>query len=110
MRVSEAFVVPEIEICFGAVVRNEHFAVLKGRHCARIDVDVRIEFDQRNTQPTTLEQTANRGSGETFTEAGNHAASDEDVFRHLLLPFYIPVPRSSTARAPNRRACRHRWK
>jgi hypothetical protein len=47
MRVcDEALVMAEVEVGFGAVVGDEHFAVLKRRHGARIDVDVRIELDE----------------------------------------------------------------
>src|ERR1041385_2860326 len=99
---------PQVEIRFRAVVGDEHFAVLERRHRARIDVDVRIEFDQCDAQSAALEQTADRRGREAFAETRNHTASDEDVFRHWLLPLWIPT--SSIARALNRRACRHRWK
>ena len=57
MRVREAFVMAEVEIGFGAVVGNENFAVLKRRHRAGIDVEVRIEFDQSHVQAARFEQT-----------------------------------------------------
>ncbi len=40
----EAFVVSEIEIRLGAVVRHEHFAVLIRRHRPGIDVEIGIEL------------------------------------------------------------------
>ena len=40
----EAFVVAEIEIGLGAVVGDEHFAVLIRAHRARIDVEIGIEL------------------------------------------------------------------
>ena len=39
---NEAFIMAEIKIGFGTVVGNEHFAMLKRTHCARIDVNIRI--------------------------------------------------------------------
>jgi hypothetical protein len=45
-RVDEALVVAEVQVGFGTVIGDEHFAVLKRRHGARIDVDVRIELDE----------------------------------------------------------------
>ena len=36
---------PEVEIGFGAVFGDEHFAVLKRRHRAGIDVDVWVQLD-----------------------------------------------------------------
>jgi hypothetical protein len=56
----EAFVVAEVEVCFGAVVSDEDLAVLKWRHRTRIDVDVRVEFDQCHAQSAALEQTSDR--------------------------------------------------
>ena len=50
---SEALVVAQVEICFGAVVSNKNFAVLERRHGAST-FDVRIEFDKRNAQATSL--------------------------------------------------------
>src|ERR1044072_2245198 len=52
MCVGKAFVVAQVEVCFGAVVGDKNLAVLKWRHRAGIDVDVRIEFDQRHAQST----------------------------------------------------------
>ena len=44
--IGEALVMAEIEICLGAVLGDEDFAVLIRRHCSRIDVDVGIELLQ----------------------------------------------------------------
>ena len=41
----ETLVMPEVEIGFGAVFGDEHFAVLKRRHRAGIDVDVWVQLD-----------------------------------------------------------------
>ena len=43
----EALVVAEVEVGLGAVVGDEHLAVLERAHGARIDVDVRVELDHR---------------------------------------------------------------
>jgi hypothetical protein len=45
-RRDESFVVAQVQVGFGAVVGDEHFAMLERRHGARIDVDVRIELDE----------------------------------------------------------------
>ena len=44
-RVREAFVVPQIQIGLGAVFSDEHLAMLKRTHRARIDVEVWIELE-----------------------------------------------------------------
>ena len=82
VRVREAFVMPEVEIGFGAVVGDEDFAVLERRHRARIDVEVRIELDQRHVQPARFEQAADRRRRQAFAQTGNHATRYENVFRH----------------------------
>ncbi len=45
--IDESFVVAEVEIRLGAVVGDEHLAVLERRHRPRIDVQVRIELQHR---------------------------------------------------------------
>ena len=58
VRVREALVVAEVEIGLRAVVGDEDFAVLERAHGARIDVEVRIEFLQRDFEPAAFEQAA----------------------------------------------------
>src|SRR5215218_8372053 len=89
MCVSEALVVTEIEIRFGAVVSNKHFAVLKRRHGSGIDIDVGIQFDERHAQAAALEQASDRRRCQPFSEAGNYTTSNEDIFRHPLLHWFL---------------------
>ena len=49
--VDEALVVAEVEVGLGAVVGDEHLAVLVRRHRARIDVDVRVELQDGDRRP-----------------------------------------------------------
>ena len=48
--VGEALVVAQVQVGLGAVLGDEHLAVLVGRHRARIDVDVGIELLQADCQ------------------------------------------------------------
>ena len=66
--VGEALVVSEVEIGFGAVVGDEDLAVLKRRHGARVDVQVRIELHQVDFEAAALEQTADRGCRQTLAQ------------------------------------------
>ena len=77
--IDESLVVAEIEIRLGAVVGDEHFAVLERRHRARIDVEVRIELEHRDAQPALDEQPPERRGGDALAERRDHAAGDEDV-------------------------------
>ena len=56
--VGEALVVAEVEIGFGAVVGDKNFAVLKRRHGAGINVEVRIELHQVDFEAAAFEQAA----------------------------------------------------
>src|SRR5947207_2062757 len=88
MRVREPLVMAQVEIGLGAVVGDEDFAVLKRRHRSRIDVEVRVELDQRHLHPAGFEQRADRRCGQAFAEARNYATGYEDVFRHVSYLHY----------------------
>ncbi len=78
----KTLVMAEIEIGLGAIVGDEHLAVLVRRHRARIDVEIGVELAQANLVAARLQQRAQRCGGETLAQRGNHAAGDEDVPRH----------------------------
>ena len=66
----EALVMAEIEIGLGAVVGDEHLAVLIGRHGAGIDVEIGVELAQPHRKAARLQQRAERGGCETLAERG----------------------------------------
>ena len=78
----EAFVVAEIEIGLGAVVGDEHLAVLVGAHRAGVDVEVGVELAQADGVAARLQEGRERRRGDAFAQGGNHAAGDEDEPRH----------------------------
>ena len=78
--VGEPLVVAEVEIGFRAVIQHVNFAVLIRAHRARIDVQVGIEFLQRDFEAAILEQRAERGGGQSFAQRTHHAASNKNVF------------------------------
>ena len=98
--VDEALVVPEIEIGLGAVLGDEHLAVLERAHRARIDVEVRIELLGLDSQATRLEQPAERRGDDALAERGHDAAGDEHVLGLLLAH---RAPPESVEVAENRR-------
>ena len=55
--VDEALVVAEIEVRLRTVVRHEDLTVLVRAHRARVDVDVRVEFLDRDFDAAALQQT-----------------------------------------------------
>ena len=66
--VREPLVMTEIQIGFGPVVGHENLAVLKRRHRARIDIDVRIELHHLDSHPARLKQTADACRRQAFTQ------------------------------------------
>ena len=64
----EALVMAEVEIGLGAVVGDEHLAVLVGRHGAGIDVEIGVELAQAHLVAARLQQRAERCGCETLAE------------------------------------------
>ena len=62
----EALVVAEVEVGFSAVVGDEDFAVLEGRHGSGIDVEVGVELHQVDAEAAALKQAADGGRRETL--------------------------------------------
>ena len=77
----EPLVMAKVEIGFRAIVRDKHFAVLIGRHCPRINVQVGIALLEGNAKAAAFKQAAHRSRCHAFSEGRNHAARYEDVFR-----------------------------
>ncbi len=82
----EALVMAEVEVGFGAVVGDEHLAVLRRAHRPGIDVEIGVEFPQPHGIATRLQERAERRRSQTLAERGNHAAGDEDIPRHGAFP------------------------
>ena len=64
----EAFVMAEIEIGLGAVIRHEDFAVLIRRHRAWIEVEIGVELAKPNLVTAGLKQGAQSCRCQTLTE------------------------------------------
>ena len=58
----------EIEVGLGAVVGDEHLAVLIGRHGAGIDIEIGIELAQADLVAARLQQRAERRGSKTLTQ------------------------------------------
>ena len=94
-RVGEAFVMAQVEVGFAAVVQHVDLAVLVGAHRAGIDVDIGIELLHADGQPALLQQHADRGAGEPFSQRADHAAGHEDMFGHGLPSWLLAVRHAS---------------
>ena len=74
----------EVEVGLGTVIEHVNFAVLVGRHGARIDVKIRVELLHQDLKAALFEQCADGCRCKTFAERGNDAAGDEDVFHSVV--------------------------
>ena len=70
---------PDVEVRLGAVLGDEHLAVLERVHRAGIDVEVRIEFLHRHLQAARGQQLPRLDAVRPLPERRNHAAADEEV-------------------------------
>ena len=83
--VQKAFVMAQIQIRFGPVYGDEHFAVLVGAHGARVHIDVRVALNHVDLKPVQLQQLADACAGNAFAQRADHAAGDDDEFGHMFL-------------------------
>lgn len=79
VNVEEALVVSDVQVGLGAVVGDEHLAVLERVHGARVDVQVGVELLHGDPQAPRLEQRTQAGGGQALTEGGGDTPGDEDV-------------------------------
>ena len=89
--VDEALVVAQVEVGLGAVVGDEHFAVLVRAHRARIDVDVRIQLLRGDFIAARLQEPAQARRRDALAEPGHDAARDEYVL-HAAPPRQVRPP------------------
>ena len=77
--VEEALVVADVQVRLGAVLGDEHLAVLERVHGARVHVEVGVELLHHHPEPARLEQVAERGGREPLAEGGGDTAGHEHV-------------------------------
>ncbi len=108
--VEEPLVVPDVEVGLGAVVGDEHLAVLERVHRPGVDVEVRVELLHRDPQPARAEKATEARGRESLAERGGDASGDEDVLGRLLLHGIQPYQDFRRPRATTRprRAARER--
>ena len=69
----------DVQVGLGAVVGDEHLAVLKGVHRPGVDVEVGVELLHGDPETPGLQQAAQAGRREPLAERGGDASGDEDV-------------------------------
>ena len=90
--VDEPLVVADVEVGLGAVLGDEHLAVLERAHRARIDVQVRVELLRLDCESACLEETAERRGDDPLPERRDDAPRDEHVLGHGTTPYQAAPP------------------
>ena len=80
--VDEPLVVAQVEVGLRPVVGHEDLAVLVRRHRPGVDVDVRVELEDRDVEAACLEEPADAGGGDALAQRGGHASGHKDILRH----------------------------
>lgn len=80
--IDEALVMAEIEVGLCAIIRDKDLTVLVRAHRTRIDVDVRIEFLDRDLDSPALEETAERCGRDALAQGRNNATGNENILCH----------------------------
>src|SRR5690625_7795200 len=79
---NEALIVSQVKIRLGAIIGDEHLAVLKRTHGARIHVDIGIELEYGDLDATRLKYCSQRGRRDALAERGHIATGHEDISGH----------------------------
>ena len=83
--VNKALIVTEIEVGLGAVVGDEHLAVLIRAHGAGVDVEVGVKFLVLHAQAALLEQPAQGRRAYALAEPGHNAPRHKYILH--IFPF-----------------------
>ena len=98
--VEEALVVADVEVGLGAVVGDEHLAVLERVHRPGVDVEVGVELLHGHPETAGLEQVPQTGGGEALPETGGDASGDEHVLGGRVLHGLRAYPMGTGPSAP----------
>src|SRR5215207_2691676 len=97
--IDEPLVVTEVEVCFSAVIEDIHLSVLVWTHCARVNIDVRVELLHGHFEPALLQKESGCGGSYPFADRGNNTACVKQIFCRHRLPFqYIPLSQQARER------------
>ena len=88
--VNKTLVVAQIQIGLVAVLGHKDLAMLEWAHGTGVDVQIRVGLLHRYLVTARLEQTAQRGRGNTLAQGRNHATGYEHMLSHIELPA-LPV-------------------
>ena len=77
-----ALVMTEIQIGFRPVFRDVDFSMLVGIHRSWVDVDVRVELQERDLESAAFQKIADGRGGQPFSERRHDTAGHKYKFAH----------------------------
>ncbi len=80
--VDEALIMAEVQVAFVAILGDEHLAMLKRAHGARVHVEVGVHLLHGHLVSAGFQQMPQRCRGDALAQRRHHAAGDEDVLCH----------------------------
>src|SRR3981081_1576077 len=80
--VDKPLVVPEVQVGLGAVIRDEHLAVLVGAHRAGVDVEIWVELLEGVGGWAGSQEVPDRGRCDALSQRGDDPPGHENVLRH----------------------------
>src|SRR5204863_5411713 len=81
--VGKALVVAQVQVGLSAIVGDKDFTMLVRVHGARVDVDIGVQFLDRDFDAACLEQAADRGGGDALAQRRNNPTGDKNILRHI---------------------------
>ena len=93
----------DVQVGLGAVLGDEHLAVLERVHGAGVDVEIGVQLLHGDAQPAGDQQAAEAGGGEALAERGGDPAGHEQMLGEFCAGAHGPP----AYRRYRRRSCRH---
>ena len=91
----------DVQVGLGAVLGDEHLAVLERVHRAGVDVEVRVQLLHGHPQAAGGEQLAEAGGGQALAQRGGDAPGDEQMTRGARLHGVSAVQPSPSVHVPH---------
>ena len=97
--INKPFIMPQVQVCFRAVVGHKNFPVLDGVHGAGVHIDIGIEFLHGHLIPSCLQKSSQGRCRDPFSQAGHHASCHKYILYHCFFP-PCPAPVNEIKKAP----------
>ena len=85
--INESFIVSQIQIRLGTVIRNEHFPMLNRIHRTRIHIDIWVKLLHSHFIASGFQKSPKRSCRNSLSKAGYYATCHKHIFycHHIFL-------------------------